>query len=42
MKVIGITTTHTREELNQPHLIIDNFHQVTYEKILELLSSATK
>jgi beta-phosphoglucomutase family hydrolase len=37
MKVIGITTTHQREELTQPHLIIDNFYEVDYHKIVALL-----
>lgn len=37
MKVIGITTTHTREELTQPHLIIDHFYEVDYNAILALL-----
>ena len=39
MKVIGITTTHIREELTQPHLLIDTFHEVTYDKVLELLGN---
>jgi beta-phosphoglucomutase family hydrolase len=41
MKVIGITTTHTQAELSQPHLIINNFHEVNYEKVLALLDNHT-
>jgi sugar-phosphatase len=37
MKVIGITTTHQSEELTLPHLIIDNFYEVDYHKIVDLL-----
>ncbi len=39
MKVIGITTTHTKAELTGPHLVINSFTEVTYERILGLLGS---
>lgn len=38
MKVIGITTTHTAEELNNTHLVIDNFEGLTVEKVQALLT----
>lgn len=37
-KVIGITTTHTREELNNCHLVIDDFTDLDYEKVKQLLA----
>jgi beta-phosphoglucomutase len=37
MKVIGVTTTHTKEELTQPHLLIQDFTEVSYETVRELL-----
>lgn len=36
-KVIGITTTHTREELKHTDLVIDNFHELTLEKLKALV-----
>jgi beta-phosphoglucomutase len=41
MKVIAISTTHTKEELQQqqPHLIISNFTEVDYGKIQSLLAA---
>ncbi len=38
MKVIGITTTHSAEELSNTHLIIRDFEGLTYEKVRELLN----
>lgn len=40
MKVVAISTTHTREELQQtqPHLIIRNFTELNYLKIQSLLA----
>jgi beta-phosphoglucomutase family hydrolase len=37
MKVIGITTTYTKEELSEAHLIIRNFEGLTLKKLKELL-----
>jgi len=37
-KVIGITTTHNREELNHTALVIDNFDQLTVAKLIELIN----
>jgi len=37
-KVIGITTTHNREELNHTALVIDNFDQLTVAKLTELIN----
>jgi beta-phosphoglucomutase family hydrolase len=36
MKVVGITTTHTKEELNQTSLAIDGYAELTYEKLAAL------
>ncbi|MCU0357279.1 MAG: HAD family phosphatase [Cyclobacteriaceae bacterium] len=36
-KVIGITTTHSREELAHCDLVIDNFHDMTIEKLRSLM-----
>lgn len=36
MKVIGVTTTHTPEELRHTHLIIQDFEALNLEKILAL------
>lgn len=36
-KVVGISTTHTREELNQTDLVIGNFSEVTVSHLLEIL-----
>jgi beta-phosphoglucomutase len=36
-KVIGITTTHSKEELSNCHLIIDDFMDVDYEKLRRLM-----
>ena len=36
MKVIGITTTHTPEELSNTHLVIQNFRELSMEKVLGL------
>lgn len=35
-KVIGITTTHTREELSATDLVIDDFDQLTFDDLLKL------
>ena len=35
-KVIGITTTHTREELSNCHLVINDFTEVDYDVVEEL------
>jgi beta-phosphoglucomutase len=37
MKVVGITTTHTREELAHTHLVIDDFRELTVERLAALL-----
>jgi len=37
MKVIGVTTTYTKEELSEAHLIIRNFEGLTLKKLRELL-----
>jgi len=39
MKVIGITTTHTAEELNHTHLILDDFRGLTMEKLTALFAA---
>ena len=36
-KVIGITTTHTHEELAHCDLIIDNFNGLTIERLQQLV-----
>lgn len=36
MKVIGITTTHTPEELDNTHLVIQDFEELNMEKLLGL------
>lgn len=36
-KVIGITTTHPREKLPEADLMIDNFHELNYQKMRKLL-----
>ncbi|TAE23110.1 MAG: HAD family phosphatase [Cytophagales bacterium] len=40
MTVVALATTHTRAELahTNPHLIIDDFTQITYETLIELLN----
>ncbi|MDX1637109.1 MAG: HAD family phosphatase [Balneolaceae bacterium] len=35
--VIGVTTTHTREELHSCHLVIDNFENFTLDQLLVLM-----
>jgi HAD superfamily hydrolase (TIGR01509 family) len=35
-KVIGITTTHTREELDDTDLIIDHFNDLTIDDLIKL------
>jgi beta-phosphoglucomutase len=37
MKVVSITTTHTREELSHTHLVIDDFEELTVAKLAALL-----
>jgi beta-phosphoglucomutase len=37
MKVVGITTTHSPEELAHTHLVIDNFEELTVDKLAALL-----
>jgi HAD superfamily hydrolase (TIGR01509 family) len=37
MKVIGVTTTHSKEELTQPHLLIQDFREITYDAVKALL-----
>lgn len=37
MKVIGLTTTHSREELSHTDLVIDDFRGLTMEKLQRLL-----
>jgi beta-phosphoglucomutase family hydrolase len=37
MKVVGITTTHTRQELAHTHLVIDDFRELTVEQLAALL-----
>jgi beta-phosphoglucomutase family hydrolase len=37
MKVVGITTTHSRQELAHTHLVIDDFDELTVEKLVALL-----
>lgn len=36
-KVIGITTTHTKEELSEADLIITDFDDLTFEKLQQLI-----
>ena len=36
-KVIGITTTHTKEELLEADLIINDFDELTFEKLQQLI-----
>lgn len=37
MKVVGITTTHSAEELAHTHLVIDDFEELTVDKLASLL-----
>ncbi|MFZ5999956.1 MAG: HAD family hydrolase [Bacteroidota bacterium] len=37
-KVIGITTTHTREELSHTDLVIDDFRNLTIEQLAQLVA----
>ncbi|MGV3503085.1 MAG: HAD family hydrolase [Adhaeribacter sp.] len=37
MKVVGITTTHSRQELAHTHLVIDDFDELSVEKLEALL-----
>ncbi|TDH21482.1 HAD family phosphatase [Segetibacter sp. 3557_3] len=37
MKVIGITTTHTPEELANTHLVIDDYEGLTVDRLLALV-----
>jgi beta-phosphoglucomutase len=39
MKVIGITTTHSPEELSNTHLIINDFEGLKVEDLIKLLAS---
>lgn len=39
MKVIGVTTTHAKEELTQPHLLIQDFREITYDQVKALLQT---
>ena len=36
-KVIGLTTTHDRDELSNTHLIIDDFKDLNFEKVSSLV-----
>ena len=36
-KVVGISTTHTRDELNQTDLVVSDFSEVTVSQLLEIL-----
>lgn len=36
-KVIGITTTHSAQELNHTDLVIDNFNELTVEQLASLM-----
>lgn len=38
MKVIGVTTSHTAQELSHTDLQVQDFREVTYESLLKLLS----
>ena len=38
MKVVSITTTHTKEELAHTHLVIDDFDELTFEKLEALVN----
>ena len=37
MKVVGITTTHSRQELAHTHLVIDDFDELSVDKLEALL-----
>lgn len=37
MKVVGITTTHSRQELSHTHLVIDDFDELHVDKLEALL-----
>jgi beta-phosphoglucomutase len=39
-KVIGITTTHTKEELAEADLVIDDFGELTLEKLSDLVNKS--
>lgn len=38
MKVVSITTTHSKEELAHTHLVIDDFDELTLDKLAALVS----
>ena len=37
MKVVALTTTHTLEELHDADLVIDDYTQISYGKLLSML-----
>jgi len=37
MKVVGITTTHSKDELDKTDLVIDEYEELTYERLAALL-----
>ena len=37
MKVVALTTTHTLEELHDADLVIDDYTQISYSKLLSML-----
>ena len=39
MKVVALTTTHTKKELKEADLVIDDYTEVNYEKLLSLMKS---
>jgi beta-phosphoglucomutase len=38
MKVVGVTTTHTAEELGRAHLVVKDFREITAEDFARLIS----
>jgi len=36
MKVIGMTTVHTKEELKHTDFVVDNFEDLTVKKLQDL------
>ena len=38
MKVVALTTTHSREELAHTHLVIEDFEDLTLDKLMSLLN----
>ena len=41
MKVVALSTTHTKEELNEADLVIKDYTEINFERVMSLKSEAT-